>query len=43
MDQFDRELKRRAQEEPFPLPDSFVRRGGGLPAGGPAQRVRLRG
>lgn len=26
MDQFDRELKRRAQEEPFPLPDSFVRR-----------------
>lgn len=26
MDQFDRDLKRRAQEEPFPLPDSFVQR-----------------
>lgn len=26
MDQFDRDLKRRAREEPFPLPDSFVQR-----------------
>lgn len=26
MDQFDRDLKRRAQEEPFPPPDSFVQR-----------------